>query len=629
MNNIIKKQNLCIVLVAAAMLSACMGRELTRVNSETESYVLERFVGTGVSKVDILVVVDNSGSMAEEQAMLRDAFPNLISSILDPPVDPASGERKYVPVRDLHIGVISTDMGVGGYDVQTCDEPVDGDDGVLQHIPRGVDCAGAYPTFLSYRIDNNAEPDLAEAGILARDFGCIAVLGTQGCGFEQQLEAAHKALLVNAQPGGPNAGFLREDTILTILFVTDEEDCSAEDKTIFDINSLPYGVNLQCYHQKSKLYSVDRYASGLKSLRSDPDKLVVGFIVGVPPQEPLCGGRGDEIGECLDHPMMQEVVDGELLRPACLYPSDCLPPGPLDAGDCDSVAYPGRRFVQLAQQFGDKAVVQSICTDTFVPAVEALTERVQESIGGGTFRRQLKVAKDPDDPSGCRCIANCDIIEELMDNRPCESLGKPAKATYRDENGNPVVSFDKETGQTHTLCLLQQAGSVIDDCGRECGDPSVSYSQDMTRDGWWYDPSQDVDNDGDFDYQVLFPPDVRPEEGSTLSLQCSSVVCPGERQCGPAAARGAVCCDVNEYCYDPPGGDGTSAGLCLIRQDVCKEYGEDTWCPAADPLTGDPMTSGLCCVDPDMDGNLDLFDEDGDGLDDTSVFKCSGACVPR
>ncbi|MFH1435390.1 MAG: hypothetical protein ABIJ56_06705 [Pseudomonadota bacterium] len=627
MKNIFNKKTVCIVLAASVLLSACMGRELTRVSPRTESYVTDELPPVNTNGVDILVVVDNSGSMAAEQAMLRDAFPSLISSILDPPLDPATGRRIHAPVRDLHLGVVSTDMGVGGYDVQTCDEPTFGDDGVLQHLPRGTDCSSAYPTFLSYKVDENAEPDLPAADALARDFGCIAVLGTQGCGFEQQLEAARKALLVHGQPGGANAGFLREGTILTILFVTDEEDCSAEDDTIFDVETLPYSVNLQCNYQKDKLFSIDRYYNDLKSLRANPDHIIVGFIVGVPPGSE-CEGRGNELEGCT----MPEIINGEgtMLEYICKYPEDCTPSNPPDSGNCTSEAFPGNRFVELAQQFGDNAVVHSICTDTFEPAVEALSDKLREALGETQFRRRLHVEKDPEDPTGCRCVANCDIIETLTDNRPCESLGNPAKATYRDENGNPVVSMDEETGQAHTLCLIQQAGAVIEDCGRECDDPFVVYSRDATRSGWWYDPSQDIDGDGDNDYRVIFPPDARPESGSGVNLQCSSVVCPSERQCGPAAARGAACCNVSEYCYDPPGGDGTSAGLCLLRRDVCEEHGEDAWCPAADPLPGDPMTSGLCCVDPDMDGKLDLFDEDGDGLDDTSIFMCNAAaCVPR
>ena len=325
-------------------------------------------------KVDVLVVVDNSGSMAAEQFMLVEAFPNLITSLLDP----ADG----TPVRDMHVGVVSTDMGTGGYDVQTCDEVL-GDDGVLQHTPRGEGCDASYPTFQSYVIGEEQGPDTGAIEKLAFDFGCIAVLGTRGCGLEQQLEAAWKALMVHSNPSGPNAGFLRSDSILVILFVTDEEDCSADDPTIFNITSLPYSINLQCYYQKDKLHVIDRYVNDFRSLRGLEDDLIVGFLVGVPPGDPQCEGSGDAIGGCLSIPAMQEVVraDGRVLEYACKYPLDCTPPDPPDSGNCSSEAFPAVRFVQLAQQLGDNALVSSICTDSYEPFMDDVAQKVHQVIG--------------------------------------------------------------------------------------------------------------------------------------------------------------------------------------------------------------------------------------------------------
>ena len=616
--------SLVCLLAVIGMLLGCMGRELVRIDPKTESYVLEEMQVQEFVGVDVLVIVDNSGSMAAEQSMLRDAFPGLITSILNPAIDPETGKRVHAPVRDLHIGVVSTDMGVGGYDVQTCDEPNIGDDGVLQHTPRGASCAPSYPTFLSYNIGETEEPDIDMVNAMSNDYGCIAVLGTTGCGFEQQLEAAWKALMVHSQTGGANAGFLREDTILTILFVTDEEDCSAQDMTIFDIASLPYSINLQCYYQKPKLTVIDRYYNDLSSLRSNPENLVLGFIVGVPPDDPtlpsVCEGRGNAIGECLAAPAMQETVraDSELLEYSCKHPSDCNPPNPPDAGNCSSEAFPAIRYVQLAQQFGDTAVVQSICTSSFEPAVAALTEKLKEAINAQRFRRQLQIEKDPDDATGCRCIATCNIIEELTDNRPCDSLGNPAKKTLLDEYGAPVLSVDEETGQVHTLCVIEQAGARLGDCSMSCDDPLAVLTKDPERAGWWYDPTEDIDNDTVNDPQVKFE-DVQPESGSGVSIQCSSVVCSEGRQCGPLASPGAKCCDVNEYCYYP-NGDKTTSGLCLLRQDVCEEYGDDVWCSGIGPVGGDHLINGLCCLDHNTDGNLDWVYEEV--LLDSSATAC-------
>ncbi|MCZ7681036.1 MAG: hypothetical protein M5U28_20515 [Sandaracinaceae bacterium] len=99
------------------------------------------------------------------------------------------GTRDFEPVADLRVGVVSSDMGTSGVTVPTCAQPDFGDDGILR--TRGntsiAGCRETYPAFLEF----------APGGALSafrQDFRCVATLGTGGCGFEQQLEAALKAV---------------------------------------------------------------------------------------------------------------------------------------------------------------------------------------------------------------------------------------------------------------------------------------------------------------------------------------------------------------------------------------------------------------------------------------------------
>jgi len=471
--------------------------------------------------VDILVVMDNSQSMAAEQALMGDAFPKIIESLLTGR-DLATGEQVHAPVYDLHIGVVSTDMGVGGYAVTTCEnDPLLGDDGFLQHAPRGPDCDPAYPDYLSYEIGPRADPDIAQVQKLAGDFGCIALLGTSGCGFEQQLEAACKALIDHSVPGGANAGFLRDDSIILIRFVTDEEDCSAADVTIFDLSiAPPYSINLRCHYEAAKLHPIDRYVDAFRGLRQDPDKVVLGFIVGVPPDEPDCNGRGNEIDRCLYIEAMQETVrpDGDLLEYVCRYPSTCTPPEPPDPGDCISEAFPARRFVELAQQFGENAVVHSICTGDYTPAMAALTEKLQTVITAQAFISEtaLSAGKDPTDP--CRCLADCVVYEILSDDGDCP-LGKP----YYDRNGDgavPDYEIDHRLN-AYTLCELPQAGTIINggvSCDAACNDPGAVYSINPDIDGWWYHPF--ADSGLPERHPTIFLDAVAPEYGSRVVIEC-------------------------------------------------------------------------------------------------------------
>ncbi|MFH1434252.1 MAG: hypothetical protein ABIJ56_00920 [Pseudomonadota bacterium] len=321
-------------------------------------------------KVDVLAVVDNSMSMDLRQQIFINAFGGLITSLLDP-----SGGT---PVRDLHLGVVSTDMGVGGYTIPTCEDSVDGDDGVLLDEPHGEGCAAAYPSFLEYAIGMEREPDTEAMETIAADFGCIARLGTNGCGWEQQLEAAFKALTVHSIPTGANKYFLRDDSILVILFLTDEEDCSASDMSIFDTAGIENPINLQCHLHPDMLHPVSRYADGLRGLRSSPDDLIAGFIVGVPPGETACEGSGDAVSGCLGVPAMEERInaDGNALEFSCTWPPGCTFPS-----DCSIFGFPPRRFVQLAQQLGDKAVVRSICQDSYEPFMQDVAQKVRRAIG--------------------------------------------------------------------------------------------------------------------------------------------------------------------------------------------------------------------------------------------------------
>lgn len=164
----------------------------------------------GCQKVDFLFVIDNSDSMDEEQLSLTTAFPaftDLLGQVLKP--------------IDYHVMVVSTDGDQEEEDEPTLDAEdcsevrgagkrrnVDGDDcGVLDGL--------AFMT--------DQQPDLAST------FSCAANVGTQGSAVEKQIAAMLEATsaALNA-PGRCNAGFLRDDAMLVVMLVTDEEDDRSE-----------------------------------------------------------------------------------------------------------------------------------------------------------------------------------------------------------------------------------------------------------------------------------------------------------------------------------------------------------------------------------------------------------------
>jgi len=64
----------------------------------------------GIDSVDLLFAIDDSSTMQEEQAALVEQFPLLLRLLSSGDLD-GDGRREFSPVRNLHLGVVSSDMG--------------------------------------------------------------------------------------------------------------------------------------------------------------------------------------------------------------------------------------------------------------------------------------------------------------------------------------------------------------------------------------------------------------------------------------------------------------------------------------------------------------------------------------
>lgn len=179
---------------------------------EDTSTKLDVGVGTGMNsggddllgckKVDIVFVVDGSGSMADEQANLISAFPQFIST-MQSELDGAEG---------FNVGVIRTD----GNDI-SC---VPGRQGVL--VTRNYAAGSSMETCTPYAEGGRY---MTQQDNLAEKFFCAARVGIGGDGDEQPMASVIAALTSpNIDAGECNDGFLREDALLVIVVITDEED---------------------------------------------------------------------------------------------------------------------------------------------------------------------------------------------------------------------------------------------------------------------------------------------------------------------------------------------------------------------------------------------------------------------
>jgi hypothetical protein len=185
----------------------------------------------GCEKVDFLFVIDNSGSMEDEQANLITSFPGFISTI-----------QETLDAQDFHIMAIDTDAAAAGGASMTCSPAPQCCDSFCQTNPGGTcngdpctppndacdpvlgagknDDQGGNPCDIQggnrYFLDG--QPDLTGT------FDCAARVGINGDGNEVAMQAMSEAIAPLNQAGQCNEGFVRDDAILVITIITDEED---------------------------------------------------------------------------------------------------------------------------------------------------------------------------------------------------------------------------------------------------------------------------------------------------------------------------------------------------------------------------------------------------------------------
>ena len=192
--------------------------------------------GEGCEKVDFLFVLDNSISMGDEQNNLANSFPSFINTI-----------QTEVQAQDYNIMVIDTDeWDKWGEKWDKChnkcltDDPGDScltiyfDDiicGMEPPEPPACDqtlgagrAQGAGGPPVDCGIDGGARYMTEDQTDLPGTFQCVAEMGATGNSNERPMDAMRAALGPQTQAGGCHPGFLRDDAILVVTFISDEEE---------------------------------------------------------------------------------------------------------------------------------------------------------------------------------------------------------------------------------------------------------------------------------------------------------------------------------------------------------------------------------------------------------------------
>lgn len=262
---------------------------------------------------DILFVIDDSQSMAEEQATLRDNLGVFIDTLIASPVQ-----------NDFRIGVTSTSVegfGTGATAGQAYGAgPAAGvpyPDGALVAVAQDAGGAGLAGDLIYDAATHAATGGWGGARILdkgttpealarlAGDFRANVLLGVRGTGKEQPFRAARLAL--SDRLSDANAGFLRPGARLAVIFVTDEDDCS-------DSAEPGAASNTECHDPAVKgaappvLDPPEELASFLFGpLDGELRDVAVGVIAGFDPTslapscgEPQCAGVNTACGTAFD-----------------------------------------------------------------------------------------------------------------------------------------------------------------------------------------------------------------------------------------------------------------------------------------------------------------------------------------
>ncbi|GAC1584640.1 MAG: hypothetical protein NVS3B20_14500 [Polyangiales bacterium] len=263
--------------VAVFGAQGCLDRPVVPIVPASGGLSVTKLQVKHVEKVDLLLMVDNSISMSDKQSELSRRMPQLIQALTDPVQVP--GQPKTVAAKDVHVGIITSSLGSHG--TSACAESTAGkhanDHGHL--LPRAGEGTGmgftvTGPTTCPSPVQAAPLTWVAGGGAatgvqLQAATSCVVQSAQQdGCGYEESLESIYHFLIDPAPyqtaevkcvlgSGGDACGnnpivvsgvdtvllaqreaFLRHDSLLAVIILTDEDDASLQP---FDKYWVPWG----------------------------------------------------------------------------------------------------------------------------------------------------------------------------------------------------------------------------------------------------------------------------------------------------------------------------------------------------------------------------------------------------
>lgn len=371
--------------------------------------------------VDMLFVIDDSPSTLDKQTNLKNAFPAFIDEL----------NRLPGGLPNIHIGVVTPDLGTKGAN-DAAPGPMVGSGGPGSCVNNGK--SGNLQTnsvvqgmYISDIEQSDGSRVKNYVGTLASAFSAIASVGSSGCGFEQPIEAAKRALDNNVT----NVGFLRASASLAIIVMTDEDDCSISHSTLFtsatdtlgplqsfrctrfgitcDVNGASSddmnqaNVKGQCHSNEASTYlmPMSPYATFFKGLKEHAEDVLFAALIGNPTpvevKDVVPPGGGTPV-PTLGH--------------SCEYTGQNGP----EAAD------PGIRVAELASKFARHSI-GSVCTQDLSSPLIDLARQVRALAGDSCLTQAIALPAD--------CVAHDEVgtaqttlpaCDNGSTNKPCYEL---------------------------------------------------------------------------------------------------------------------------------------------------------------------------------------------------------------
>ncbi|MFZ6179586.1 vWA domain-containing protein [Nannocystis pusilla] len=515
MSRVTSLSRLSLTAGAALALTACLEHPIKKVLYDKSSEAQEN-VAIAINKdVDILFVIDNSGSMADEQALLAKNFAAFINVLEAEDVN-----------ANYRIGITTTDSGnprcpaaqtkpeggklvlsscvdrvaLGDFtfnmeDSSTaCTDVCDLTDDQLQIKPTETAYSNGEKAPRSWIERIEGETNLPEGVSTIQAFQCFGPQGVSGCGFEQHLESMYKALaLASQETSTTNYGFIRDAAILSIVFITDELDCSyvpefdaifKDNKVFWENPDRPDATSAVCFNAgvkcegagpqydscRSANYDIDgnvdvpddeavlqplsKYVNFVQNLEMQKQafdlnqEVLVALIAGVPPGYDKMQAGSDIIYEDEPDPAENELFG---IGKGCTFTLD---------GATQTAMPPvrEREFAEAFQVGGDRNLF-SICQDDYSDALQAIANKIRDQIKPACM---TKCVKDTD-PSDAILQPNCQIFEDNA-----ATMSRKEIVPCDEVNG----AWTAPAGETACFVELIDPGnetpSEIDNLSEEC-----------------------------------------------------------------------------------------------------------------------------------------------------------------